>query len=222
MEFPFGRLFDRPARAMFHAMDDRGGKLVYIFPPYEANGHMKRSTKVLAISMGFVALGFLTLLLRPYTEGCFTVSIILAIVLFSAVLLNHRQRPALRVYSDGIRLGGKRLTTHNFRSVVVSYTIGSPTIDLLHPRGKGQLGWKPCYEFSFLLDLGNRNVGIGIELLCKEHEVDAHLLEMRRHIPGMRMYFNKEMPKGPEATVLNLMWAVSDPKEFLRSKLKLP
>lgn len=222
MEVPFGWLMDRPARALFHAMDDRGGGLLYIFPPYESNGHMKRSSKVLALSLGFVILGSLSLLLRPYTDGCFSVSLVIALVLFCAVVLNHRRRPSLKVYSDGIRLAGMDLTTHNFRSVVVSHTIGSPTIDLLHPRGKGQLGWKPCYEFRFLLDLGSRDVGACIELLCKEHEVDAHLLEMRRYIPGMRMYFNKEMPKGTEGTVLNMMWAISDPKEFLKTKLKLP
>lgn len=219
-EDSFISMLGGPARALFQAIDGRGGRLLYIFPPYEANDHLNSSTKVLFFSFGSLVLGLLALMFWPATKGCVTVLLVLFLGGISLVLLSHRGRPSIKVYDDGIRFNGKWLSPRNFYSVDVYPQVS----DLYHgnPKGGHDFDLKPFFEFLFTLDLGGRDHEVSIDVICKASEVEVHLFQMRQYLPGMRTYFHRGMEPDTGPLAQTVLRAIKDPKDLLKSKLKLP
>jgi hypothetical protein len=213
-------LYTAPTRKLFEAMDGRRGRPVYVFPPYEANDFLKRSSKTLAVAVGSFVVALVSLALGPFGNPCFVIGVLLFIGLTGLVLLNHRWRGALVVYQDGIRFAGMDLRPINFYSVDVYPQVS----DLFHgdPKGGYDFDVKPFYEFLFTLDVGG--VGdareVSVALICKERGVERHLGEMHRHMPGMRIYFHRDMGPDTGPVARTVLRAMKGPKDFF--KIRLP
>jgi hypothetical protein len=214
----FGSLFKAPTGALFEALDGRRGRPVYMFPTYESNSYLKRTSKTVAIAVGCLVLGILTLMVGPITNPCFVLGLAIFLALMGIVLLNHGGRQALVVYEDGIRFAGMELKPVNFYSLDVYPQVS----DLYHgnPKGGFDIDVKPFYEFLFTLDVGDRMMEASIDLICSERDVERHLGDIRQHMSGMRMYFHRGMGPDTGPIARTALRAIKDPKDFF--KIRLP